>query len=101
MYTVVKVAFTIMGGILILWGIVVMIGNFLNSLLFYAVGVILLYLSRLIHAPQIVEAPPPEFDYTTDFRKETIMAKKMRANFNQEGESKPAEAEEAEVEQAQ
>lgn len=77
MYGVIKLVLYAGGGIGIIYAIINLFGNFMNSLIGIAVALVLFFISKFVEPPEAEEAPPPDIDMTTDYRKEMAQARKQ------------------------
>lgn len=86
MYGAIRAVLYAGGGLAIVYAIINLFGNFLYSLIGIAVALGLFYISKFVEPPQAEEAPPPDIDMTTDYRKEMVKARKAARQGLQESE---------------
>lgn len=102
MYGAIRLVLYAGGGIAIVYALVNLFGNFVNSLIGIAVALVLFYISRFVEPPQAEEPPPPELDMTTNYRKEMIKARKQARQQMVEGDdSQQPEGERASTQEKQ
>lgn len=92
MYAILKTVFYGAGGLAIVWAVVSLFGQPLYSLLSLAVAALCFYVTRFLQPPEAEEAPPPDIDLTTDYRKEVIRQRKERQKARAAAKSSEAQS---------
>lgn len=77
MYGVIRLVLYAGGGIGVVYALINLFGKPLNSLIGLAIALALFFISRYVAPPEAEEAPPPDIDMTTDYRKEMAKARRQ------------------------